>query len=143
IRPHGLAVPGGFTQRVSWFDSQLNEPCEWVAQGNQTAGCLPPVLHQLIIGSGPTPYYADASCTERIGRVPVCGNSVPAYLREDDYSTCQTSRHVFPVGAAFTSTTAYANLGSCAPFSISGQDYYRLGAEVALGMFKTGNIVVR
>ncbi len=79
----------GAEVELGWFDTQLNTPCEFVAESHGSPRCLP--IHVPAVQTQALPYYADASCAQeglvldgtggcrdlrfaqRLGRYPACG----------------------------------------------------------------------
>jgi hypothetical protein len=120
----------------SWFDSQRNETCTFVAAADGQQRCLPDGITVVA--------FSDSGCTKPIVMAPT-SCSAPAYALTLDDATCSgalPSTHVLALGAATMPSGLYLKNGttcfSAGPV-VTGYDYYDIGAEVPATSFVSAN----
>jgi len=138
----------GALQFQGWFDSMLNEPCQFTRAKDGVTRCLPHIDTSQI--------YADSSCTQKL----IPGSSVACAAPVGSHVTVSTgmpqgcdleSFAVFKLGAPTNVSPLYEGIpGSCNPSVVGGEVVQPLGDEVdpttfvaaTLKRFDTGDGII-
>jgi hypothetical protein len=120
---------------VTWFDSQLQEPCWFVPASDGENRCVPYFNPYASEG-----VFSDSACTQAATEVEDTCQS-PRHAYRVDSTVCPMRYRVYSLGAKLGTTEYRKNGSSCTPQAVqSGSTLYAVGAEVGAASLARGTL---
>jgi hypothetical protein len=141
IKVRVLKDTSGASAQLGWKDTQLDEPCWFMAAADGQQRCIPLYSPHAVEG-----FFADGNCSQPVLLTyDVNCPSAPRHAIRYDSDACPTRAHVFTVGAKLSTTTYYYRSGTSCTMqqAQAGTNVWALGNELAPSELARGTLTPR